>query len=71
LSSTISRKELIRKFKALGYTGPFSGGKHQFMIKGRKKIRIPNPHGSKNIHISLVKEILRQAGIKKDEWDKV
>ena len=71
MSSTISRKELIRKFKALGYTGPFSGGKHQFMIKGRKKIRIPNPHGSKNIHISLVKEILRQAGIKKDEWDKV
>ncbi len=61
MSSTISRKELIRKFKALGYSGPFSGGKHQF----------PNPHGSKNTHISLVKEILRQAGIKNDEWDKV
>ncbi len=71
MSSTISRKELIRKFKALGYSGPFSGGKHQFMIKGRKKIRIPNPHGSKNTHISLLKEILRQAGIKNDEWDKV
>ncbi|HDY86621.1 MAG TPA: type II toxin-antitoxin system HicA family toxin, partial [bacterium] len=43
-------------------------GKHQFMIKGKKKIRIPNPHGSKNTHISLLKEILRQAGIKNDEW---
>ncbi|MEW5814816.1 MAG: type II toxin-antitoxin system HicA family toxin [Spirochaetota bacterium] len=69
MSSTISRRELIRKFKSLGYTGPFSGGKHQFMIKGQKKIRIPNPHGSGDILISLVKEIIRQAGISKEEWD--
>jgi hypothetical protein len=32
--AAISRKELIRKFRARGYTGPFSGGKHQFMVKG-------------------------------------
>ncbi len=67
---SISRRELIRKFKSLGYAGPFSGGRHQFMIKGQKKIRIPNPHGSGDIHISLVKEILRQAGISNEEWDK-
>ena len=66
---SISRKELIRKFRALGYSGPFSGGKHQFMKKGQKKTRIANPHGSGDIHISLVKEILRQAGISNDEWD--
>jgi predicted RNA binding protein YcfA (HicA-like mRNA interferase family) len=70
MPSSISRKELIKKFRALGYTGPFSGGKHQFMIKGRKKIRIPNPHRSGDIHVSLIKEILRQAGISVDEWDK-
>ena len=40
------------------------------MTKGRKKIRIPNPHGNDDINISLVKEILRQAGISADEWDK-
>jgi len=40
------------------------------MIKGRKKIRIPNPHGSGDIDISLVKEILRQASINEKEWDK-
>ncbi len=67
---TIPRKELIRKFRSLGYSGPFSGGKHQFMVKGQKKIRIPNPHRGRDIHISLVKEILRQAGISDDEWDK-
>ncbi len=70
MPSTISRKELIRKFRFLGYAGPFSGGRHQFMMKGSKKIRIPNPHSSGDIHISLVKEIIRQAGISDEEWDK-
>ena len=41
------------------------------MIKGQKKIRIPNPHGSGDIHISLVKEILRQANIDINEWDRI
>ena len=40
------------------------------MIKGKKKIRIPNPHGNKDINISLVKEILRQAEISNEEWGK-
>jgi len=66
--SAISRKNLIRKFRALGYSGPFSGGKHQFMIKGRQKIRIPNPH-VKDISVSLLKEILRQAEISSHEWN--
>jgi len=70
VSANIHRKELIRKFKALGYSGPLSGGRHQFMIKGKKKIRIPNPHGSGDIDTILVKEILRQAAISNDEWDK-
>jgi predicted RNA binding protein YcfA (HicA-like mRNA interferase family) len=39
------------------------------MIKGRNKIRIPNPHGTGDIHVGLVKEILRQAGISGEEWD--
>jgi predicted RNA binding protein YcfA (HicA-like mRNA interferase family) len=67
--SAISRKELIRKFKALGYSGPFSGGKHQFMIKGNQKIRIPNPHIS-DIGMGLLKEILRQAGISSQDWNR-
>ena len=68
--AALSRKDLIRKFRELGYSGPFSGGKHQFMIKGSQKIRIPNPH-VEDISASLVKEILRQAGISFQEWDNV
>lgn len=70
MPSAIARKELIRKFRSLGYSGPFSGGRHQFMIKGSRKIRIPNPHGKGDIHISLVREILRQATISPEDWDK-
>jgi len=66
---SISRKEIIRKFRFLGYFGPFSGRKHQFMVKGTHKIRIPNPHGE-DIGVSLLKEILRQAGISAEDWDK-
>jgi predicted RNA binding protein YcfA (HicA-like mRNA interferase family) len=70
MPSTISRNTLIRKFKSLGFEGPFSGGKHQFMVKGPKKIRIPNPHKSQDIHQSLVNEILKQAEISKEDWNK-
>jgi len=66
--SNISRRELIRKFRVLGYSGPFSGGKHQFMVKGRQKIRIPNPHQGET-GVSLLKEILRQAAIGNEEWN--
>jgi len=69
MGGAISRRELIRKFMALGYNGPFSGGKHQFMIKGKQKVRIPNPHMG-DISVGLLKEILRQAGISSRDWDR-
>ena len=65
----ISRRELIKKFRNLGFIGPFSGGKHQFMIRNKQKIRVPNPHDTGDIDVSLLKEILRQAGISNEEWN--
>ena len=66
----VSRKELIKKFRRLGFRGPYSGGRHQFMVKEDLKIRMPNPHGSKEISNALFNEILRQAGISKEDWEK-
>jgi hypothetical protein len=66
--STLSRTELIRKFRTLGYSGPFSGRKHQFMVKGSQKVRIPNPHKG-DISPSLLIEILHQAGISNQDWE--
>jgi predicted RNA binding protein YcfA (HicA-like mRNA interferase family) len=65
---SVSRRELIRKFRKLGFTGPVSGGRHDFMQKGPLKVHIPNPHGSSAIGGSLLKEILRQAGIGRENW---
>jgi len=66
----VSRKDLIKKFRELGFRGPYSGGRHQFMVKNDLKIRVPNPHKSGDISESLLHEILRQAMISNDEWDK-
>ncbi len=64
----VKRLELIRRLKKLGFCGPFSGGKHSFMTRDRLKLRIPNPHKS-DISKELLKELLRQAGVSKEDWD--
>ena len=66
----VSRKDLVRKFRSLGFKGPYTGGKHQFMARGNLKVRVPNPHGSQEIGEPLLHEILRQAGINREEWDR-
>lgn len=71
MSGPISRKELIRRFHNLGFTGPVSGRRHQFMQKGELKVRIPNPHKGASIGWPLLKEILHQAGVKVSDWDNV
>jgi hypothetical protein len=40
----VSRKDLIRYLKRFGFQGPYSGGKHQFMIREDITIWVPNPH---------------------------
>lgn len=64
----ISRRELVRCFRQLGFDGPYSGGKHQFMVRGDITVRVPNPHHS-DIREELLLRILRQAGISKREWE--
>jgi predicted RNA binding protein YcfA (HicA-like mRNA interferase family) len=55
--------------RLLGFIGPISGKRHQFMKKGGLKIRIPNPHKGKDISRPLCQEILRQAGITAKQWE--
>lgn len=33
MPKNISHRKLIQKFRKLGFSGPYSGGKHQFMKK--------------------------------------
>lgn len=63
----VPRRELVRKLKALGFEGPFPGGRHQWMRRGALRLTIPNPHPG-SIDPGLIRRILRQAGITLDEW---
>jgi predicted RNA binding protein YcfA (HicA-like mRNA interferase family) len=66
----IKRKDFIKYLKTYGFTGPFSGGRHQFMIKGHITLRMPNPYKS-DIGKELLSRILKQAGISRSEWEKL
>ena len=66
----IKRRELIRFLKQLGFAGPYSGGKHQFMVKDTQTLRIPNPHQG-DIGKELLTRILRQARITRAEWERL
>ena len=67
---SISRKDLVRYLRQLGFDGPYSGGKHQFMLKGDLTLRIPNPHQG-DIGKELLARLLRQAGVGKDDWERL
>jgi len=70
MPKAISWRKLVQNFRKLGFEGPFSGGRHLFMKKGSLKIHIPSKHKG-DISAGLVNEILRQAGINKQEWEKL
>jgi len=36
------RREFIRRLRQLGFDGPFSGARHQFMISGDHRLTIPS-----------------------------
>ncbi len=63
----IMRNDLINYLRKLGFNGPYSGGKHQFMIKDKLRLTLPNPHQG-DIGINLLGKILKQAKISKEEW---
>ena len=64
----IKRRDLVFYLRQVGFEGPSSGGRHQFMVKGDTIVRLPNPHES-DIGREFLARILRQAPISKDEWE--
>ncbi len=64
----ISRRDLVRYLREVGFNGPYPGGKHQYMVKGELKLTIPNPHQG-DISQALLTRMLRQGNITRDEWE--
>jgi predicted RNA binding protein YcfA (HicA-like mRNA interferase family) len=66
----LSRKDLIFYLHQVGFQGPYSGGRHEFMMRSGKRISVPNPHRA-DINVALLTRILRQADIDRSEWEKL
>jgi predicted RNA binding protein YcfA (HicA-like mRNA interferase family) len=66
----VSRANLIRGLRALGFAGPYPGGRHSFMVRSEHRVAIPNQHPGV-IGVNLLARILRQAGISREEWESV
>ena len=65
----VNRRDLIRALRNAGYEGPIPGKRHEFMRHPEKgRLVIPNPHRG-DIGSALLSNILRQAGITRDEWE--
>ena len=66
----VSRRELIRALRTLGFDGPFTGtGKHpEYMTRGMQQLKLPNPHRG-DIGPKLLGKLLDQAGVTREEWE--
>lgn len=68
----VKRREFIRKLRALGFEGPYSGTRHQFLIFQQHRQTIPT---NSEYSIPQVRMLLRQVesilgrSISVAEWD--
>jgi predicted RNA binding protein YcfA (HicA-like mRNA interferase family) len=66
----VKRRDLITFLRRLDFSGPYAGGRHEFMHKGGITVVLPNTHGA-DVGRELLARILRQAGISREEWEKL
>ncbi|RQW77698.1 MAG: type II toxin-antitoxin system HicA family toxin [Methanothrix sp.] len=64
----VSRRELIRRFGNLGFHGPCKGSDHDYMVKGETRVTIPNSHQGKDIGVKLLMQVLKEAGVGREDW---
>jgi hypothetical protein len=68
----LKRREFIRRLRALGFDGPFSGTRHQFMVFGQHRQTIPT---NSEYSVPQSRMLLRQVesilgrAVSSDEWN--
>ena len=67
--SPVNWQELVKRLRALGFEGPFAGGRHPYVIRGDIVLTVPNPH-RKEISVGLLARILKEGNVSRQEWDK-
>lgn len=67
----ITRREFIRRLRLLGFEGPYSGGKHDFMRRPSDSVKLALPRDdakSREIGVELQKRVLREIGASTAQW---
>jgi len=54
------RREFIRRLRILGFDGPFSGTRHQFLVYRENRLTIPS---NEEYSVPQLKMMLREAGL--------
>jgi hypothetical protein len=68
----LKRRDFVRKLRALGFDGPYSGTRHQFLILGQHRQTIPT---NSEYSVPQIRLLLRQVEsilarrISVDEWN--
>ncbi len=68
----LKRRDFIRKLRALGFDGPFSGTRHQFMVSSQHRQTIPT---NSEYSVPQIRMLTRQVEsilarpISLDEWN--
>ena len=68
----LKRREFIRRLRALGFDGPFSGTRHQFMVSGQHRQTIPT---NSEYSVPQTRMLLRQLAsilgrpVSLDDWN--
>lgn len=66
----VKRRTFIAALRDLGFDGPFAGGRHEFMVRGSQRVTIPNPHRG-DISVGLLRNLLAEAGVSREDWERV
>jgi hypothetical protein len=68
------RREFIRRLRVLGFDGPFSGTRHQFLIQGEYRLTVPS---NEEYSVPQLRMMLRETAIILDceitlaEWEQL
>ena len=68
------RQEFIRRMRSLGFEGPFSGTRHQFLVLESHRLTVPsNPEYSVPQLRMMLREVEDILGrpISQEEWNKL
>ena len=68
----VKRSEFVRRVRKLGFEGPYSGTRHQFLVSGNHRLTVPS---NAEFSVPQLRLLLREVGamigrnVNREEWE--